>query len=675
MANNAATNKNDEGPPTIWTSIDDMVKRYDGAENREEAIALYEEDRRLLDIFMQLKILSAANFATTFSGAFNEISLPTEFHPTTRSLAMYTGALPRKVTEEMFESGEARERNQKYIFSTALALVIRNPEKYNVRDAEVEVTFIWLHEVYHALFKHLIKQKRLENEYPMPSSAYNIAFDIFINTLVKYNPGILSLLSDGKTKVTEHKDLSIYNNCMRFYESKEEVKESLKQRVGLIEQMTGEEADPDEIWLLNVITAPEVEEMSDNELVRVLYDHLKDFLDEYQSIFEQALQDVLQDGQNGNDPNAGAGKGQPTPGGTSTPDPTGSQEGQEQGQDGDDEDSQSGGAAPSDQDGQGDQEPQEAQEGSQGDQDQEDDGGDQDEQQTGSGDGWKDFQEKLNERVMEGIKEKAQNDPKFKEAVKKYFANLPELPSTSLQASMEAIAESGSMTADEMIDAMKAKGVIRDLVSQAEDKMQGTLPGWLRAFGDVKPERPAWADVIRTFGKRALGQKRATYSPPNKRHTRADLLVASRIDDQADLGFVIDTSGSMGDDEILPVISQIEYFVRNAPQGTNFHLLFNDAKVSYHLIKGKKVKALRELLKNGVQGGGGSVFTECFRHPALKKVDALIFLSDFFIGFDDDLRLRKPTLLLYTEYHDEGVLREFKKRARPCIAVPAGKLD
>lgn len=285
------------------------------------------------------------------------------------------------------------------------------------------------------------------------------------------------------------------------------------------------------------------------------------------------------------------------------------------------------------------------------------------------------FLDDVENRLKEKLKEKIDDNPEFSEAVKSYLANFSQLPPVNVQVNTAMGLKGGVLTPEEMAQAVRGKAAIKDIIESVSEKLAGTIPGWLRSFAEIKPVRPSYLHLLQAFGNKHIGDTRRTYSPPNKKLSREDLLIASKVGSSLSLAFVIDTSGSMSNDEIIPVLGQLQAILRKAPANSKLHVFFNDAAYQHEVIRGRNLTKLRSMLDNGVQGGGGSVFGSVFEHPVMKTVDGIIFLSDFYIFIPDNIRIKRPLILLHTQDYNAEVAKELINRSSASILLPVGKLD
>lgn len=566
--------------------ISDAIPTY--MEKLSQDPDLSEEASRLLHSFFQRGPMSPPS-QVAYASVTEVMGLPIYFDDMDISFGAFMANYNWKSDTDFDFS------NERVVFSNALFEAFKNPKEYGVNHGIGEFMFLFAHELYHARFRHLVKQKMLSRDYPLPTIVYNIAFDIFINTLLKYNDTIRQRCRNNPL------ELQLFKYGMRYYEDKKDLADSLSHSVEVLDDL-GVTTSTAELGKLNVLLSKELEKFSDDELVELFYALFKDFLESYQSIVDEAIEEMQSQDANG---------------------------------------SSSSSASSGDND------------------------SDENEDST---------TQDLAKAIQDKLKEKAQNDPEFQKELKRFMGNFSSLPDVEMQVQMEGAARGGVMSPKELAEAVRGRAALQSEVERIEEKYAGMTPGWLRAFADVPPKRPTYLSQLVSFGSRWLGETRATYSPPNKKRP-GEILFSSRVGQTLDLAFVIDTSGSMSEKEIEPVLGQIKAILRKASPSSKLHIMFNDADYSHEVIKGRNIHKLKKILERGVQGGGGSVFDKVFKDPIMKKVDAIIFLSDFYIFIPDDLKIRKPLVLLHTESYDQRILNEFEQRSKFSITLPAGRLD
>lgn len=550
------------------------------------------------------------NNINLFEGIFDTLDLPIVVSKKTEPVAYYTAEL-NKETEKL---------SKEYVVISSIFGGMFQPEnsqKFKIHNSLAELMLVLKHELYHAKFRHIIKEQRLSKTFKIPSTVYNIAFDIFVNTLLKYDNILTSKFnSDIENSV-------VFEYGVHFISSKEKLAKKLKN-AEIIAKKFGTTLDEKDMAFYNVLSKKDIESLDDNELVELMYLLFRDFFDEYEKLFNAALNKV-DNKWSGNNTSVNTGVSNLEKSKTA--------------------DNASSSSSKTEQ--------------------QDKDTKQQDTEQLSS------YINEVKEQLEEDIKQKIKEDKNFEKEFKKYISNFSNLPNVELDVVAEKSGlNNNEMSTEEKLKAFSGRSALRDIVEKILESSsdKGSVPGYLRSLADVKPKRPEYVDILRTFGKRHFGSTHRTYSPSNKKTSR-EVLLPSRISRSLDVAFVIDTSGSMADESLQVAISHIKSILKDVPSNSKLHVYFNDAKFQHVSIKGKNIKKLEELVKTGVQGGGGSVFTDVFKDKYIKKCSVLVFVSDFFI-YPPKCGLNIPTVLLYTPKHDKGILDEFSHNFKPSVAIP-----
>lgn len=504
-----------------------------------------------------------------FDGFYDLMSIPIKynFHP-----------------EQIAYISADKDEKNKYIFINTYFTEVY--KKLGASVTEKELLFVYLHELMHERFHHLYKYKQFTNTYPMPQIVYNIAFDIFVNTLLKYFPN-----RDFKTSY-------LYKLSCRYYDSEKDLQENYAQLNDKFELgMT-----PKEIALKNVLLNKEIEKLSDTELVQVLYSLFKDFFDKYDEITNNVIQEFsakLENDQNSNTNNSSAGNGSNSKSSSKNVGPKSTPTSSE-------------------------------------------------------------ITETLNEMLENKLKEEIENNPEFKEAFKKYASNFSNLPTVNINYGEGA----GEPNVQEKSKMIKASQTAQKLIEEIKKDI-GTVPGFLRDFANIDQDVPDYMELLQGFAQRFIGTDRGTYSPPNKK-VGGNIMLPSFVDNSVKLLFVIDTSGSIKNEAIGKIISHIKGVLDNF-EGSELYVACND--VNYKLDYVTSLSDLEENLKSGVYGGGGSDFTDVFKMPEISEVDAIIFMSDFFITFDY-VEITKPIVILKDKFYHQETLNKFLEHCENYISLP-----
>ena len=104
----------------------------------------------------------------------------------------------------------------------------------------------------------------------------------------------------------------------------------------------------------------------------------------------------------------------------------------------------------------------------------------------------------------------------------------------------------------------EARQVIKDIVDQATEKSQGHAPGHLAsAIADLKKPVVKWHQLLQHYFGRHVGNKRVTYSRRARRRDQFGMPGISRHA-AATVNVIVDTSGSVSDEELQQFFAEIE---------------------------------------------------------------------------------------------------------------------
>lgn len=165
-------------------------------------------------------------------------------------------------------------------------------------------------------------------------------------------------------------------------------------------------------------------------------------------------------------------------------------------------------------------------------------------------------------------------------------------------------------------------------VRQAARKAQGDLPGDLAHQLSIGQDGAVdWRAKLREFLTDRFRED-FRWTPPNRRYLDRDFLVPSLSGQGGLVAFAVDTSGSMGDDEVAACVGEVREAMEMLP-GLEVLLIQCDAEV-------QDVQRVREpdaLDAIEVHGRGGTDFRPVFEEidgprEDGRSVDALVYLTD-----------------------------------------------
>ena len=132
---------------------------------------------------------------------------------------------------------------------------------------------------------------------------------------------------------------------------------------------------------------------------------------------------------------------------------------------------------------------------------------------------------------------------------------------------------------DSNISEDEARQIVKTITDQASSNCQGNIPGHLKEFLD-ELNKPVvrWREIIRRFLGKHSGGSRATYSRRNRRHNAFGIKGKSHHA-VATLGVIVDTSGSIGSEDLKQFFAEIEMI---SSKTTVWVLQWDTAFGSYH---------------------------------------------------------------------------------------------
>lgn len=206
---------------------------------------------------------------------------------------------------------------------------------------------------------------------------------------------------------------------------------------------------------------------------------------------------------------------------------------------------------------------------------------------------------------------------------------------------------------DTLTDVMK-RAILVEVANaiMQHNKSVGDVPlGLVRAANLILKPRVDWRILLRKFIQRRTLQERArvgdfTYRVPNKKtrwEQRTAILPSVVSNTPITLAIIIDTSGSMSEEELSQAVAETRAICRAG--GYNIYIIVCDADV--HRVErlwGKTVG--HEQIKRLLIGGGGTILTTAL----LKAQDELkakvaVVLTDGWSDWKDAERVKIPTIV------------------------------
>lgn len=168
----------------------------------------------------------------------------------------------------------------------------------------------------------------------------------------------------------------------------------------------------------------------------------------------------------------------------------------------------------------------------------------------------------------------------------------------------------------------EARQIVKQIVDQAASNAQGNVPGHLKEFIDqlAKPV-VRWREIVRRFLGRHAGGCRRTFSRRNRRYDVFGLKGTSHHA-VATLGVIVDTSGSIGSEELEQFFAEIESIgSRTKTWVLQFDAAFGDFHKRYRRGDWKKIE-----IKH--RGGTRMDFAQEWVIENKIPADAVIMLTD-----------------------------------------------
>jgi len=191
------------------------------------------------------------------------------------------------------------------------------------------------------------------------------------------------------------------------------------------------------------------------------------------------------------------------------------------------------------------------------------------------------------------------------------------------------------------LDPIEIKDAEKELESNvhaaaAMARKAGKLPGGMeKVINDLYTTTTPWQDIMRTQISTIVSKMNYTWSRPNKRYAQhlADfgvIMPGLYGEEYADMYFVMDTSGSVSDDDRAILVSELKRILED--YRVRIHLIYCDTEV-----KGTPIVLTQEDIQDGklelkLKGYGGTDFRPAFEyiteHLDEVPTDMVIYLTD-----------------------------------------------
>ena len=204
------------------------------------------------------------------------------------------------------------------------------------------------------------------------------------------------------------------------------------------------------------------------------------------------------------------------------------------------------------------------------------------------------------------------------------------------------VQENGKIKQQEWLEKMISASEV------AEAKKPGSTPGSLkRLIGKLKKPQKNWRELLAEFIQFEVFDY--GFLPPDRRYYGfSDLLMPDYNEETEkvqDLVFVIDTSGSIGDKELVTFFSELVGMMQQFTAGVKGHIIFADSEVASVY----DFETVDDILKVKPAGGGGTDFVPAIKYAMDKResgeweVVGLVYLTDLYGSHSND-EVNKDTI-------------------------------
>ena len=244
-------------------------------------------------------------------------------------------------------------------------------------------------------------------------------------------------------------------------------------------------------------------------------------------------------------------------------------------------------------------------------------------------------------------------DDKYKdmtaEQVYKLLKDEPPKPPNPDQSQGAGLADSGQGMGGVLpvgmgeLDGMEQKDAEKELDANVQQavtvaRKAGNLPGGMeKIIEDLYTTTTPWQDIMRTQISSVVSKMDYTFMKPNKRYgqhmiNHGVIMPGLYGEDYADMYFVMDTSGSVSDNDRAILTSELRRILED--YNVAIHLIYCDTRV-----QGDPIRLTREDIQNGklsleLRGYGGTDFRPAFKyindHMDEITPELVIYLTDMY---------------------------------------------
>jgi len=193
-------------------------------------------------------------------------------------------------------------------------------------------------------------------------------------------------------------------------------------------------------------------------------------------------------------------------------------------------------------------------------------------------------------------------------------------------------------------------------------KLRGTIPAGIERFvGQLTESKIGWREILQRYVQRAIPYD-YTYANPSKKSIATGYYMPTTIKDYIDVVVAVDTSGSIGQEELREFLSEIIGISKAFSSRIKMRLLTHDVKVWDDLvIQNGNIAKIKELK---VKGGGGTSHKEVLEYvnEKCRSTRLLICFTDGDSDLDDidSEQYRYDKVFVISENGHDNQLKNFK---------------
>lgn len=279
-----------------------------------------------------------------------------------------------------------------------------------------------------------------------------------------------------------------------------------------------------------------------------------------------------------------------------------------------------------------------------------------------NGDSYGNFFELVNNifnDVANQIIDKAKNDPKFKEDLANASSFGPLDNAIKNEIIRQLIGDGEISDYDDEKNRRILEGFFEN-----NKKYIGTAHGFLRniLLTNEKIKIPQF--VLQLFNRLYRGgyfRHRIVY-PKKSFRSNDGLVLGKKKYFGLEMYVIVDTSGSMGGEDLEKSMKLLRFLVEN---NANVFLYFND--VDFQEIENvNSVAKLHKAVKDGINGGGGSVFGKVFEHVAKKGIPGIVITDLHIYGIE---KLPKDAVVIATKDYSKQTFDELMNKGYTIVKI------